>query len=250
MEISSRTLISLFRPGSVHNGSVSWDDCDWVLPDFQLVSGYVPTLCLDYGIVNPLWLCWVMGICVLRCNLQSTLLVEWPGSFTCHCFNMGVEWTLDKSQHTKWTLKKKILLPLLLGFKLATFWSWVQRSNRQAIFRVVIKRWIQLYMTPWLFLKQGPGHNPFWGIFMSWGHQGNPGQKWGWDVGLRCSRQNGRCRSMLQSTKWLSYQEHPWKQQVSLYRFPLLGQRKKEWVIHVWRDEGPQFKEGNGDNCG
>ena len=31
--ISSRTLISLFRPGSVHCGSASWDDCDRVFPD-------------------------------------------------------------------------------------------------------------------------------------------------------------------------------------------------------------------------
>ena len=28
VEITSRTLIPLFRPGSVHSGSVSWDNCD------------------------------------------------------------------------------------------------------------------------------------------------------------------------------------------------------------------------------
>ena len=33
MEISSRTLIPLFTPGSVHSGSASWDDCAWVFPD-------------------------------------------------------------------------------------------------------------------------------------------------------------------------------------------------------------------------
>ena len=33
VEISLRTLIPLFKPGSVHSGSVSWDDCDQVLPD-------------------------------------------------------------------------------------------------------------------------------------------------------------------------------------------------------------------------
>ena len=32
-EISSCTPIPLFRPGSVHSGSVNWDDCDWVFPD-------------------------------------------------------------------------------------------------------------------------------------------------------------------------------------------------------------------------
>ena len=33
VEISSRTLIPLFRPGSVHSGSASGDDCDRVFPD-------------------------------------------------------------------------------------------------------------------------------------------------------------------------------------------------------------------------
>ena len=28
----------LLRPGSVHSGSVSWDDCDWVFPDELHVS--------------------------------------------------------------------------------------------------------------------------------------------------------------------------------------------------------------------
>ena len=28
-----------------------------------------------------------------RCNLPPALLAEWPGSFTCHCGNAGVEWT-------------------------------------------------------------------------------------------------------------------------------------------------------------
>ena len=39
------------------------------------------------------------------------------------------EQTLNKSQHTKLTLEKKIFLLLLLGFELATFQSQVQRSN-------------------------------------------------------------------------------------------------------------------------
>ena len=33
VEISSRTLILLFRPGSVHSGSVSWHNHGWVFPD-------------------------------------------------------------------------------------------------------------------------------------------------------------------------------------------------------------------------
>ena len=46
---------------------------------------------------------------------------------------MGVEWTLNKSQHRKLTLEKKILSPLLPGFELPTFWSRVRRSYQQTI---------------------------------------------------------------------------------------------------------------------
>ena len=45
----------------------------------------------------------------------------------------GVERTPKKSQHTKLTLEKKILPPLLPGFELATFRSRVRRSYQQAI---------------------------------------------------------------------------------------------------------------------
>ena len=38
MEVSPCTLISLFRPGSLHSGSVSWDNCDSVSPDELRVS--------------------------------------------------------------------------------------------------------------------------------------------------------------------------------------------------------------------
>ena len=40
VEISWRKLIPLFRPGSVHSGSASWDDCDWVCPDELRVSSF------------------------------------------------------------------------------------------------------------------------------------------------------------------------------------------------------------------
>ena len=36
----------------------------------------------------------------VKCNLPPALLAEWPGSFTCHCGNIGVERTSNKSQHT------------------------------------------------------------------------------------------------------------------------------------------------------
>ena len=41
VEISSRTLIPLFMPGSVHSGSVSWDDCGWMFPDKLCVSSFL-----------------------------------------------------------------------------------------------------------------------------------------------------------------------------------------------------------------
>ena len=88
-----------------------------------LVSRQVPTLCLDSSIVSLLRLHWVMGVCMFRCNLPPALLAKWPGSFTCHCGNTGVEQTTNKSQHTKLTLEEKNLPPLLSRFKLATFRS-------------------------------------------------------------------------------------------------------------------------------
>ena len=44
---------------------------------------------------------------MFRCNLPPALSAEWPGSFTCHCGNTGVEQTPNNSQHTKLTLEKK-----------------------------------------------------------------------------------------------------------------------------------------------
>ena len=70
---------------------------------------------------------------MFRYNLPPALLAEWLGSFTCHCSNTGVEQTLNTSQRTKLTLQKKILPPLLPGFKLTTFPSQVWCSYQQAI---------------------------------------------------------------------------------------------------------------------
>ena len=91
VEISSCTLIPHFRPGSVHSGSASWDDCDRVFPDelcLSLFPDRVPTLCM-HSIVRPLLLRWVKGVCVFRCNLPPAFLAEWLESFTCHCDNTG-----------------------------------------------------------------------------------------------------------------------------------------------------------------
>ena len=43
---------------------------------------------------------------MFRCNLAPALLAERQGSFMCHCDNRGMEWTSNKSQHTKLTLEK------------------------------------------------------------------------------------------------------------------------------------------------
>ena len=47
----------------------------------------------------------------------------------CYCSNVGEERTLNK--HTKLTLEKKILLPLLEGFEPATFRLQVWRSTNK-----------------------------------------------------------------------------------------------------------------------
>ena len=122
MEISSLIHIQLFRPESVHSGSAC-----------ELVSSYsqVPILCLDSGIVSPLWFCWFKGVCMFKRNLPPALLTEWPGSFTCHWGNTRMELTPNKSEHTNLTLEKKILLLLLPGFKLTTFWSRAQHSTNK-----------------------------------------------------------------------------------------------------------------------
>ena len=53
-----------------------------------------------------------------------------------HCGSTGVERTPNYSQHTKLSLEKKILPPLLPGFELATLRSRVRRSYQQAIPRL------------------------------------------------------------------------------------------------------------------
>ena len=57
VEISSRTLIPVFMPGSVHSDSF-------------------PTLSLDSGIIRPLRLRCVKGVCMFRCNPPPALLAE------------------------------------------------------------------------------------------------------------------------------------------------------------------------------
>ena len=78
VEISSGTLIPLFRPGSAHSGSASKEDCDRVFPDELRVSSFPDRFphCLDSGMVSSLRLLKIKGVCVFRCNLSPALLVE------------------------------------------------------------------------------------------------------------------------------------------------------------------------------
>ena len=122
-------------PRSVHSGSLSWGDCGWMFPDKLSVSSILEGSHTVPGsrIVSPLWLRWVKGVCVLRCNLPPALLVEWPGSFTCHYSNTEVKQTPNKSRHTKLTREKNILPPHLPEFKFATFQSRIWCCYQQAI---------------------------------------------------------------------------------------------------------------------
>ena len=135
VEISSRTLIPLLcqdqstvaQRAEATVTKCCLTSCMWAR--FLINSHTMP----GHHIVSPLWLRQVKDVCVFWCNLPTALLAEWLGSFTCHCGNKGVERTPNESQHTKLTLKKKILPPLLLWFELTTFWSQVRHSNQQAI---------------------------------------------------------------------------------------------------------------------
>ena len=101
-----RTLISVFRPGSVYSGSASWEDCDrmflrnsvwarfligcYTMPE-QRYSLPAPTS-LDQGCMR------VLGV---TCHLRF-----WQndrGSLKCLFGNTGLECTPNKSQHTKLT---------------------------------------------------------------------------------------------------------------------------------------------------
>ena len=129
VEVRLRTLVPLLSPGSINSGSTSWDDCGWVFQTrcvwtrFLIGSHTTSTQRQSQPTPTSLGQGW------FRCNLATVLLAEWPEFFTCHCGTTEVERTQNKSQHTKLTLEKKILQPLLPEFELATFRSRVRRST-------------------------------------------------------------------------------------------------------------------------
>ena len=144
-KLDMESPIPLFKPGSVHIGSASWDDCGRAFPDELRVSSFpwkLPTLCPD-RIVNPLRLRWVKGAHLFRCNLPPALLLLWPCFFTCHCSNTWVEQTLITSQLRKLTLEWTNSLATPAGYLVepSTFRSRVRRCTNWAILaRLVVSR--------------------------------------------------------------------------------------------------------------
>ena len=90
-----------FRPGSVHSGSVSWDNCGWTFSDELHASFFAwkaPTLCLN-STDSPLNTSSDLKcVCIHICNLPPELLAEWPGSFMRRYSNTGVQWTPKSAQ--------------------------------------------------------------------------------------------------------------------------------------------------------
>ena len=94
VEISSRTLILLFRQGAVHVSELRWLwlSVPWQIA-CQLISWQVPHYTWTVAesahsdfIGSKVYACW------------GALLAEWPGSFTCHCRYTGMERAPNKSQ--------------------------------------------------------------------------------------------------------------------------------------------------------
>ena len=112
--------------------------------DQSTVVKRAETTVAECSLTSCVWACfqhWIQGACVFRCNLPPRLLAEWPGSFTCHFGNTGVERTRNKSQHPKLILERKILPPLLPGFELATFRSRVERCTNK-LSRLPVAYWL------------------------------------------------------------------------------------------------------------
>ena len=99
VEISSRTLIPLFVPGSVHSGSANWDDYGQMFPDKLRASSFPDRF--PHGIVYgllvlyyiALWLWTLHGRC---CSLWMEVshvvarsLTWWYGLWIVSCLVLG-----------------------------------------------------------------------------------------------------------------------------------------------------------------
>ena len=124
---------STFMPVSVHSGSASWDDCGRKFLKKLPVSSF-PDRFPHYAwtAAYPAHADFV-GSRVYACLDVNCHMHFWQndrGLLRATAVKV-VERTPSKSQHTKLTLAKKILPPLLPGFELATFRSRVRRSNNE-----------------------------------------------------------------------------------------------------------------------
>ena len=114
VENSSCTLISLFRPGAVHSGSASWDNCGRMFLDESRVSSF------PYRFPHYAWTEAMsahsdfVGSRVYAYLGVTALLAEWPESFTCHCSHNHESGTLPTS-----SLKYKLV---------ATIKTWMTSS--------------------------------------------------------------------------------------------------------------------------
>ena len=136
MEISSSTLIPLFRPGSVHIGSASWYDCDRVFPDELRVSSF-PDRFPHYA--------WTAAQSAHSDFLGSKLYAR-PG-VTCYLHfwqnhrgllrSTAVTWGRNRHRirvsTQSWLWRRKLSRRSCRDLNSQTFRSRVRRSNQQAI---------------------------------------------------------------------------------------------------------------------
>ena len=103
--IDEVTLVALFQ-AKVQFTVAQWADTS--LDEHSLMS--CMWACFPDGFphhawtaVSPLWLCWVMGICVFSCSLPPALLALQLGSFICYCGNRGGvgNWSQNKESALK-----------------------------------------------------------------------------------------------------------------------------------------------------
>ena len=123
MEISSSTPIPLYRPGSVHSGLASWDNCGWMFPVELYVSSFPDrfphcartTAKSAYSNFDD-------GSRVYACLGVTGHLHFWQNDWVFLRANMATGgWDRHRWRVSKQTLEKKILPLLLLGFELTTF---------------------------------------------------------------------------------------------------------------------------------
>ena len=138
VEISSRTLIPLLMPGSVHSGSASWYDCVQMFNDKLLVSSF-PDRFPHYA-QTVAWSAHshFMGSRVYACLGVPCHLHIWQNDRGLLCAT-----TVTQGWKGHWIrVEKKILPSLLPGFKLSTFRSRVRRSWQWDSYKYISVFWL------------------------------------------------------------------------------------------------------------